>query len=442
MKKAVVALSAMTLMTGFVAGCGASGSTSSTQNSSSGQASGTTSGSSAAATKTTNLTFYFPVGVAGPLAQIMTNMVNQFNQGHAGIKVTPVFAGNYQQTLAKVETAIQGGNPPAVAVLNHTAEFDLLHLQAIDPLDSVVQQGNFYPAFLKPSIQGHNWGVPFQRSTVVLYYNKDAFKKAGLDPNHGPSTWSELVQDGQKLEKAGYTGIEIPSDGTVYWTFEPWATEAGQNLGGSDGTQVYFNSTAAKDALNFWMDLSHKYHIMPSGIIQWNTVPTDFESGKVGMITHSSGSLASILQKSNFNVGVSFLPKDKSQYLTGLGGGDLFLFKGLSPAEHDAALTFIKWMSAPAQAAAWSLQTGYIGSSPQVYQQPAMVNYVTKHPQAKVAPAQLEYAQPELSTYQLNQVYDVIDSAIQSVMDGQSSVDAALNQAQQQATSILATYRQ
>lgn len=433
-KKALLALSAVTLMTGFVAGCGTSGG----QNATTG-ANGTSGTSSTA--KATDLTFYFPVGVAGPLAQIMTTMVNQFNQGHSGIKVTPVFAGNYQQTLAKVETAIQGGNPPAVAVLNHTAEFDLLHLQAIDPLDSVVQQGDFYPAFLKPEIQGHNWGVPFQRSTVVLYYNKDAFKKAGLDPNHGPSTWSELVADGQKLQQAGYTGIEIPSDGTVYWTFEPWATEAGQNLGSSDGTHVNFNSQAAKEALNFWMDLSHKYHIMPSGIIQWNTVPSDFESGKVAMITHSSGSLASILQKSNFDVGVSFLPKDKSQYLTGLGGGDLFLFKGLSTAQHDAALTFIKWMSAPAQAAQWSLQTGYIGSSPKVYEQPAMVDYVTKHPQAKVAPAQLQYAQPELSTYQLNQVYDVIDSAIQSVMDGQSSVNAALDKAQQQANGILAPYQ-
>lgn len=435
LKKTLITLSSLMVLTGLVAGCGAP----STAKSSSGASAST--GTSAGGAKATDLTFYFPVGVAGPLAEIMTGMVNQFNQDHPGIKVTPVFAGNYQQTLAKVETAIQGGNPPAVAVLNHTAEFDLLHLQAIDPLDSVVSQGDFYPAFLKPEIQGHNWGVPFQRSTVVLYYNKDAFKKAGLNPSHGPQTWSQVVQDGQKLEKAGYTGIEIPSDGTVYWTFEPWATEAGQNLGSSDGAHVNFNSQAAKDALNFWMDLSHKYHVMPSGIIPWNSVPTDFESGKVGMITHSSGSLASILKKANFNVGVSFLPKDKSQYLTGLGGGDLFLFKGISQAQHDAALTFIRWMSAPAQAAQWSLQTGYIGSSPKAYEEPAMKAYLAKHPQAKVAPAQLQYAQPELSTYQLNQVYDVIDSAIQSVMDGQASVNSALDKAQQQANSILAPYQ-
>ncbi|GGJ12884.1 ABC transporter substrate-binding protein [Alicyclobacillus cellulosilyticus] len=396
---------------------------------------------SAAKRNTVELTFYYPVGVVGPLSQTMTTLVNRFNQTHPGIHVNAVFSGNYQQTLAKVETAIQGGNPPDVAVLNHTAQFDLIHLQAIEPLDDVVKAGGFYPALTQPKVQGHFWGVPFQRSTVVLYYNKDAFKKAGLDPSHGPNTWSELVADGQKLQKLGMSGIEIPSDGTVYWEFEPFATEAGHNLGGNDGVHVYFNSAAAKTALQFWMDLSHKYHVMPAGILPWNNVPTDFENQKTAMIVHSSGSMASILQNAKFQVGVSFMPAYKSKYRTGVGGGDLYLFKGI-PADHRAAaLTFIKWMSAPAQAAWWSIRTGYVPTSPQAMQQPEMQAHIKQVPQAKVPVDQLAYAQPELSTYQLNQVYDVIDSAIQSVIDGQSTIAAALDKAQQQADAILAPYR-
>ena len=210
------------------------------------------------------LTYYYPVGVSGPLATVMTNMVNQFNQANPTIHVNPVFSGTYPQTLAKVETDIQGGNPPDVAVLNHTSRLDLIHLNAIVPLDDVVTAGNYYPAFTEPKVNGHYWGVPFQRSTVVLYYNKDAFQKAGLDPSHWPDTWADLVADGQALEKSGITGIEIPSDGTVYWQFEPFVTDGGNNLAGDDGTTVNFNSQAAKDALNFWLDLSHKYKIEPT----------------------------------------------------------------------------------------------------------------------------------------------------------------------------------
>ncbi|KLU59988.1 sn-glycerol-3-phosphate-binding periplasmic protein UgpB precursor [Peptococcaceae bacterium CEB3] len=392
----------------------------------------------ATSAKSVQLTYYYPVGVSGPLATIMTNMVNQFNQSHPDIHVNPVFSGTYPQTLAKVETSIQGGNPPDVAVLNHTAIFDLLRLDAIEPLDDVVTEGDYYPQFTEPKVQDHFWGVPFQRSTVVLYYNKDAFKKAGLDPSHGPRTWAELVSDGQALEKAGLTGIEIPSDGTTYWQFGPFATEAGQNLASNDGIHVNFNSPAAKTALNFWVDLSHKYKIEPTGILPWNTLPDDFEKGKTGMIIHSSGSLGTILKKADFSVGVSFLPKDKSQYLTSMGGGDIYLMKGLPKDRHDAALTFIKWMTAPEQQASWSMNTGYIASTPKAYDLPEMKAYVSKNPQALVAPEQLRYAQPELSTYQLNQIYDVIDAALQSALDGHATADQALDNAQASAEKILA----
>jgi sn-glycerol 3-phosphate transport system substrate-binding protein len=399
-------------------------------------------GAQATSSGTVAFDFDYPVGVSGPLATIMTNLVNQFNGSHPGIKVTPVFAGNYQQTLAKVETAIQAGNPPAVAVLNHTAIFDLLHLQAIQPLDDIVQAGDFYPAMLKPEVQGHYWSVPFQRSTVVLYYNKDLFRKAGLDPNRGPANWSELVADAQAVQtKTGVTGIEIPSDGTVYWEFQPFAIEQGQNLAADDGTTVYFNSKAAQTALQFWLDLSHKYKVEPAGILPWNTVPNDFEAGKTAMIVHSSGSLASILQNSKFQVGVSFMPKGTATDVTNLGGGDLYLMKGLTPSVQQAALTFIRWMTAPEQAASWSMQTGYIAVTPKAYQVPDMVAYTQKNPQALVAPQQLQYAEPELSTYQLNQIQDIFDSAVQSVLDGQATVQAALDKAQQQATSILAAFK-
>ncbi|MBX5466165.1 MAG: ABC transporter substrate-binding protein [Firmicutes bacterium] len=388
------------------------------------------------------LTYDYPVGVSGPLAQIMNGMVARFNQTHPGIHVDPVFSGNYPETLAKVETAIQSGTPPAVAVLNHTAVFDLLHLNAVVPLDGLVRAGDFYPALLEPKVGGHYWSVPFQRSTVVLYYNEALFQKAGLNPHQGPATWQQLVQDAKTIEaKTGVTGIEIPSDGTVYWEFQPFAIEAGQNLASNNGRTVYFNAPAAKRALQFWMDLSHRYHVEPPGILPWNTVPDDFEQGKTAMIVHSSGSLAAIVKNSPFPVGVAFMPHGVGSARTNMGGGDFYIFRGLSPATTAAAMTFVRWMTAPAQAAYWSMHTGYVPVTPRALQQPAMQRFLRQHPEFMVAPDQLQYAEPELSTYQLNQIYDIFDSAVQSVLDGQKNVNAALDQAQQQAESVLAPYQ-
>jgi sn-glycerol 3-phosphate transport system substrate-binding protein len=387
------------------------------------------------------LSFDFPVGVTGPLTRDMSNLVNTFNKSHPGIQVTPVYTGSYQQTVARVETDIQSGTPPTLAVLTSTSVYDLLRLGAIAPLDSVAKQGDYYPALLQPEVKGHYYGIPFQRSTVVLYYNKTLFKKAGLNPNVPPKNWTQLVSDAQALQKIGVNGIEIPTDGTCYWEFAPYAIEAGQNLANSNGTQVYFNSSAAKTALNFWMDLSHKYRVEPGGILPWATVPSDFEAGTVGMIVHSSGSLAAILKTAKFQVGEAFMPADHSKYLTDLGGGDFFLFKAASSAQKKAALTFIKWMTSPAQAATWSKETGYVAVTPKAYQEPGMKKFVAAHPQFLVPAEQLQYAQPELATYQLAQVQDTLDSAIQSVLDGQAKVGPALNSAQAQANAILAPYR-
>lgn len=392
----------------------------------------------ARAANVVSLTYYYPIGVAGPLAKIMSGLVDDFNTAHPGIHVTPVFAGSYQQTLAKIETGLQSGTPPDVAVLNATALFDLLHLQAIQPVDSLVSAGDFYPAFLANAhAQGHYWSVPFQRSTVVLYYNATAFAQAGI--KHAPTTWAELVRDAQALTTSNRYGIEIPSSGTSYWLFAPFSVEGGSDLTSPDGTKAYFNTPAALNALSFWYKLAHTYKAMPSGVINWLTAPTDFEAGHAAMIVHSSGSLAAILKGSSFKVGVAFMPSSTHQG-TVTGGGSFYLFKGLSAEKQAAVITFVKWMTSPTIAARWSIATGYVGVSPRVYQTSIMKAYVATHPQALVAARQLAIAHAEPSTYQLNQIYDVIDAAIQSVIDGQAQPSAALSAAQKQADQILAPF--
>lgn len=148
-----------------------------------------------------DLTMYYPVAVGGPVTKIIDDMVARFEKENADIKVTAVYAGNYTDTMTKAMTAMKGGQPPQLSVLLSTDVFTLMDENAIVPMDDLVADKawfkDFYPAFMaNGQIAGKTWSIPFQRSTIVLYWNKDAFKDAGLDPEKAPATWDEMVEMG------------------------------------------------------------------------------------------------------------------------------------------------------------------------------------------------------------------------------------------------------
>ncbi|MGC8634712.1 MAG: ABC transporter substrate-binding protein [Candidatus Limnocylindrales bacterium] len=413
---------------------------------------------SAAATpspSSVTLTFYYPVAVPGPITQLIDGYIAQFEQQNPGIKVTPVLSGGYPDTLTKVETTIKGGGtPPDVAVMLSTDLYSLVDSNAIQPLDSDIQAagGNtflsdFYPAFLANSrYQGHVWSLPFQRSTPVLFYNKDMFTAAGLDPNTPPANYQQMVADAQKLTKtdtSGNTstwGIEISSDGIPYWLFQSFVIGGGSNVIGTAANQVSFDTPPVVQALQDFADLSTKYKVMPTGILQWANMPNDFVNGKAAMIWHSSGSLANILKQAKFNVGVSYTVGEQG-FGAPTGGGNLYMLKGI-PADHQAAAwKFIQFMSSTDTQADWSIHTGYIAARPSSYATQAMKDYIAKVPQAAVAPAGLQYAKAELGTHDNAQIQKALGDAVQAALTGKSTPAAALQAAQQQATQILSAFK-
>ena len=147
------------------------------------------------------LQFYYPVGVAGPLARFIDGYVQEWNKAHPQVQVEPVFAGGYTEAYAKTLAAIQAGTPPDVAVMLSQNLNDIIAQDIVIPLDELikadaaqVKMDDFFPAFMLNSTSGGKvWSIPFQRSTPVMYYNKEAFKEVGLDPNKPPQTWTEMV---------------------------------------------------------------------------------------------------------------------------------------------------------------------------------------------------------------------------------------------------------
>ncbi len=402
----------------------------------------------------TELTMFYPVAVGGPLTKLVDTLVDEFQAEHPDIKIKAIYSGNYSDTMTKAMTALKGGEPPHLSVLLSTEVFTLLDNKAIISYDEIISTEaekkwlkSFYPALMDNSrTQGKTWSIPFQRSTIVMYYNKDAFRKAGLDPDKPPATWDELVSMGKKLvvkDQDGEViqwGVKIPSTGYPYWMFGALAWQNGELLMNNSGTQTYFANPGVIQALEFWQKLGKEHEIMPQGTVEWGTLRNDFLEQKTAIMWHSTGNLTAVKKGANFDFGVAMLPAGK-QRGTPTGGGNFYIFSQTTPEERAAALTFVKWMTQPIRAAQWSIGTGYLATGPAAYKTAKMEGYVKDFPPAAVARDQLKYATAELSVHENGRIYKILNDAIQSVLTGAKSPAAALKNAQKQAERVLRRYR-
>lgn len=397
------------------------------------------------------LQMYYPIAVGGEISHTVEALVADFEKIHPEVSIQPVYTGDYATTVTKALTAFRGGNAPQMAVIGDIEAYSLMDAGAIVAASDLAKDDegkkwidSFYPAFLR-HINGKVWGVPFQRSTVVLYWNKQAFEKAGLDADTPPANWQQVVDFGKKLvvkdgQNVSQWGIEIPTTPNGYWVFQGFAATNGAHLDNGKGTAVYFNSPGNIETLQWLTDLGQKEGVSPKGAVAWGTTPQDFLSGKTAMMVTTTGNLSVVRKNATFPFGVAMLP-EKTQRGSPTGGGNLYVFKNASPAQQKAAMAFIRWVTAPEQAARWSIATGYVATSPAAWETPAMKDYVKQVPQALVAREQLNYAQPELSTYNSVQIQEALNHAIEAAITQTKTPAEALEAAQKQADRLLKAYQ-
>jgi sn-glycerol 3-phosphate transport system substrate-binding protein len=403
--------------------------------------------------QTNEISFYYPVAVGGPITKIIDQYAADFTKENPTIKVTPIYAGSYQETIVKALTAHKSGTPPVTSVLLSTDMFTLIDEDAIVPIDDFVKTAedkawlaSFYPAFMQNSrTGGKTWGVPFQRSTVVLYWNKEAFKEAGLDPNRPPGTWAEMEQMAQKLTKKDpggkvtQWGVQIPSSGFPYWLFQGLTTQNDSILANEAGTAVKYDDPKVIAALAYWVDLAKK-GVHPPGIVEWGTTPRDFFERKVAMMWTTTGNLTNVRSNAKFDFGVAMLPAGKRRG-SPTGGGNFYIFKKSTAQQQEAAFRFIKWITTPERAAQWGIDTGYVAVRPEAWETPRMKQYVSGFPAAAVARDQLEYSVAELSTHDNQRVTKALNDGLQAALTGTKSPEQAMKDAQREAERLLRGYK-
>jgi sn-glycerol 3-phosphate transport system substrate-binding protein len=393
----------------------------------------------------TELTMYYPIAVGGSLTQVVDGIVADFEAENPDIKVNAVYSGNYDDTRVRALSALNSGEPAQLAVMFSIDAYDLIEQDLVLPFDDLVNDAawlnSFYPALMaNGKIEGKTWGIPFQRSTIVAYYNKDMFSAAGLDPEAPPTTWDEMISMGKALTKDDTYGLMIPSTGYPYWMFQALAIQNGKEVMSNDGLTTYFDDSKVVETLDFWKSLSVEHGIMPTGTVEWGTLRQAFLEGQTAMMWHSTGNLTAVKKNASFNFGVAELPANMRKG-SPTGGGNFYIFKDTSAEEQAAAVKLIKFMTSPEKAAEWSIATGYMGVSPAAYETDALKAYTASFPPALVARNQLENAVAEFSTFETARVRDGLNNAIQSALTGAKSPKDALVEAQSSAERLLKAYR-
>lgn len=395
-RRQLLAYSGGALATAALAGCGGSG------------------GSSGGKTQIVLWSSY-----SGVLGKTLKKLVDDFNKSQSDIVLKNQYQGSYEDTAAKLASALVAQKGPDFATLSDVTWNKFYLNQTIAPMDDYFG-GDFKPdVYVKPLIDAgtrvnHVWWTPFARSTPLFYYNKNMFEKAGL-PDRGPKTWSELREWGPELQKlSGHPLAHVFATTENYntWTFQGNEWEWEGNYSRDNLKEISIAEPNSVAAGEFARKFIHEDKL---GKVSANN-DTDFFNGQAATATLSTGSLVTALQSAKFDVGVSFLPEQK-KFGCPLGGAGLCLMNNASDDKKQAAFEFIKFAAKPENAAYWSQHTGYMPVTQASIDSSQMQKYFKKNPNFHVAVQQLPKTEPQdLARVMVPNGQEMIGDALEQIM--------------------------
>lgn len=377
--------------------------------------------------------FWFSYG--GNNRKVLLELVARFHREQSAVRVVPTFQGDYFEALVKLRTGAFVGAVPTLThvvgeVLPYLAEADVLaRLDAVgdevvgDLVPELSQHGTFEGGEAQPI-----WGLPFNRSTPIAFYNRALFDELGLVP---PRTWDELREAARRARVEGERarwGFECPVD---WWFWTALVGQAGGKL--VESGALTLGGEAGARALELWQRMVHDERTMrpPPGrdFNAWEASNGDFLAGRAAMIWTSTAFVRYLEDNASFPVGAAPLPADVQRAVP--TGGTFFVMpRGLPDAEHAAGLAFLRWLMKPEQASEWARRTGYMPVSRRARDELATGGFFREHPNFRVAVDQLEVAQrwpwePGLFRAQREAVQPRLEAAVLRREDARAVLAAA-----------------
>jgi len=302
-------------------------------------------------------------GIGGPIGAAIQDQVERFNAGQKDIRVDAALHRGYGGTLSDFRAAAAAGDPPEIAVMEVHWVVPLAAGGLTAPLDGLIaddKQFNpddlFEPMFHGLRWQGKLYGLSVTRSTFVLYFNKQRFKEAGLDPDKPPKTWTEFRAAARKLTPADAAGGQYGFAAQANaWQFESLVYGAGGQLVSKDGKRAEF-VVAGAQPIQQWANM---IHLDKTARLAGREA---FFRGEAAMLIESTALLTSFEGVvTDFEVGTAMVPTVEGQKPgVVMGGGVAVLPATLSPEKQQAAWKFLASMVATEQTAELSRRTGYV----------------------------------------------------------------------------------
>lgn len=411
MKRFVAILATLLMLVSVITGCGSS------------------SGGSAKkveikAGEKVKVVFWHAMG--GKLGETVQALVDEYNKSQDKVQVEAVYQGTYDEALQKLKAAGPSG-PTMIQVYEIGSRF-MIDSGLVTPMQSFIAADNFKTDDLEPNILGYYtfdgklYSMPFNTSTPIMYYNKTAFKEAGLDPNQPPKTFEEFADAAKKLTRKQGNDTRYGASIAIYgWFFEQLLAVQGayfvdnENGRKAKAAKAMIDSKEGEAILKWMKGMVDDGSAINLGR-KTSETQSAFAAGRVAMTVDSTAVLSTILTNvaEKFEVGTAFLPRPaNSKGGVIIGGASVWITNIKPEKEQWAAWEFVKWLGSAQTQAKWSTSTGYFPVRKSAYDQQVIKDWHAKRPQFTTAIEQLRAS--KLSPITQGAVIGVFPQARQTV---------------------------
>ncbi len=388
--------------------------------------------------------------MGGALGEWVNDLAKDFNAGQTSYKITPTFKGTYDESMTAAIAAFRAGNAPHILQVFEVGTATMMASKgAIVPVTKVMADGGqkFDPKIYVPAVAGYYTAsngqmlsFPFNSSTPVFHYNKDAFKAAGLDPEAPPKTWPEVALAAAKLKASGHKCPFTSSWGS--WTqlesFSAWhntlfATK-NNGFGGLD-TRLAFNTPLHVRHIENLANMSKQGLFVYKG--RGNAADATFVSGECAMATASSALYGSIKRNSKFASGISTLPYypdvQGAPQNTVIGGASLWVMSGKKAEEYKGVAAFFAYLSKVDVAAASHQRTGYLPVTLPSFEATEKSGFYKQNPGTDVSVTQMIRKTTDKSRGirlgNFVQIRTIIDEEMENIWSGKKAAGEGLDAA-------------
>ena len=394
--------------------------------------------------------------MGGVNGERINKMAEDFNASQSDYKVSPVYKGNYTETMTAAIAAFRAGEQPNIVQVFEVGTATMMAAKgAIYPVQQMMEDAgepfnasDFLPAVISyyQTPEGQLLSMPFNSSTPVLWYNKDAMDAAGAEV---PATWNEVKTAARKLVDNGMKcGLSFGWQSWVMlenysaWHNIPLGTKE-NGFTGFD-TEFTFNNAQVAARLDDIASMS-KDNLFVYGGRRGDSLPM-FTNGECGMWMNSSAYYGGIKGQAKFEFGQAMLPLDTdvadAPQNSIIGGATLWVLTGGEPEEYKGAAKFMTYLSSPEVQAWWSQETGYVPITTAAYELSKEQGFYDANPGTDVAIKQLRLNAPTPASRGLRfgnfvQIRDVINEEMEALWAGDKTAQQALDTAAERGNALL-----